>query len=100
MQLIPQGLELDCMDEGKVRRNQNLRDAGFPQEDMNDFNHTWLSNTLRLGPPFHLRIREHPIDRRLALRPIYLKIAHHQHPLPLNFQIDKGVRRNKFRRVI
>ena len=55
---------------------------------------------LRLGPPFDLRIREHPIDGRLALRPIHFEIAHHQNPLPLDLQIDKGVRRNKLRGVI
>ena len=100
IQLIPQGLELDGMAEGKIRRDQDLRDAGFSQEDMDDLDRTWLGDTLRLGSSFDLRIREHPIDGRLTLCPIHFEIAHHQNPLPFNLQIDKGVRRNKFRGVI
>jgi hypothetical protein len=99
-QLISQGLELDGMAKGKVHGNLNPRDAGLPQQDMDDLDRAWLGDPLRLGPPFDLRIREHPIDGRLALCPIHFEITHHENPFSFNLQIDKGVRRDKLRRVI
>jgi len=88
------------MAKRKIGRDSDLCDAGFPQQNVDDLDRAWLGNALRLGPPFDLRIREYPIDGRLALCPVHLEVAHHQNPLPFNLQIDKGVRRNKPRRVI
>ncbi len=100
IQLIAQRLKLEGVTERKVCRNQDLCDAGFSQKDMDDLDRTRLSDALRLGTPFHLRIREHSIDGRLTLRPIHFEIAHDQNPLSLNLHIDKGVRRDKLRGVI
>ena len=70
------------------------------QKNMDDLDRAWLGDALRLCSPFNLRIREHPINGRLALRPIHFEVAHYENPLPFDFQIDKGVRRNELRGVI
>jgi len=56
VQLVPQGLEFDGMTEGEIRRDQDLGDAGFPQERVDDFDRAWLGNALRLGSLFDLRV--------------------------------------------
>ena len=96
--LVAEFLKPAGMAERKIPRHQYFGNPRFVQHGMDHIHRPRAAFRLRL--PFDLRIGEYAIDGRLALRPIHFEIAHHQNPLPFYLQIDKGVRRNKLRRVI